>query len=306
MDSAMTYDMKPEEEIKVTAERSEDLLEKADREIVEELEATPKGPEKPFVSGVLSYPFRLQVFPLLIGITVGWSFQLVFVRFAFMLPFMIPVAAIVGMMVLFPTLVTFQKMFENTANADEESECRPEGGLLAFIDWVGETIPMGLALFISGLPAVMIVNGLKFRPEFLAAIPISSYLLFPLIYVSMSESASIGGIFSKPVWGSLRKLPGTWCKFYLYSGILLTLGLAASGGFAFAMNQGMPSISVLLGALVAVVATVCVLLTIYFRILGRVAYVLGQKIEIEQPISDSDREEEALDAETNSEVTLGV
>lgn len=302
----MTYDIEPAEEVEVTKSLGEDLLAAADETVVQQIREAPKAPDKPFLTGVYSYPFRLKIFPMLIGMVLGWTIVLVLVRLALILPFVIPAAAILGMMVLLPTLVTFQKIVENTSNADEESECRPEGGLLAFIDWAGEVIPIALAIFLSGLPAFLVVKAAQLRPEFIATVPVLSYLLFPLFYVSMLESASVGGMFSKPVWGSLTKLPGTWLKFYSITGLLLVIGLGAIGGVTYwRMQQSTaPPILNMVGAVAGVVAVNLVLLTIYFRLVGRVAFVLSQKIMIEDEDAAVEERTE-FNSHMDAEVSIG-
>ena len=307
MDASMNYDIEPEEQIAVTSERGQDLLDKADDEIVKELEAAPKIPSKPFVTGVYTYPFRLLIFPTLIGMTLGWTVLIPCVVLALTLPFMLPVAAIVGILVALPTLVSFQKVVENTSNADDESDCRP-GGMFAIIDWAFESVPLAFALFLSVLPVALAVTSLKLQPQFLAFAGITVYLFFPLIYLSMLENASAAGVFSRPVFGSLGKTPGTWIKFYLLSGIVLGLvGGAIYGFIAWRAQFGLngPSITEIIGGLLVLTATTSILLTVYFRLLGRVALVLSEKITIQDPESDS-AEDEQSKVETSDSISMGV
>jgi len=303
----MNYDIEPEEQIVVTSERGQDLLDKADEEIEKQLEEEPKIPVKPFVTGVYTYPFWLQIFPTLIGMTLGWTFWIPIVLLSVTLPFLLPVAAIVGVMVVLPTLVSFQKVVENTSHADDESDCRP-GGMFAVFDWAFEATPIAFALFISVFPVAVPVTTLQLNPAFLAFAAISVYLLFPLIYLSMLENASAAGVYSKPVFGSLGKVPGTWFKFYAISGIVLGLIAGAVFGFITWRNQfapNGPSLVEAVGALLALTATTSVLLTIYFRLLGRVALVLSEKITIQDPESDSSEDEKSK-VETSDSISVGV
>ncbi len=293
MDASMNYDIEPERVNEVVSDRGQELLEAADRKVVEELEAAPKVPGRPFIDGVYTYPFRLMVFPLLIGITLGWTCFLVAARLALVLTFMIPAAAVLGVMVVLPALVTYQRMFENTSNADDESDVRPEGGIFGIVDWLLEVIPIGFAAFISILPAAIPITSLQLGPEWAPLAAISVYLFFPVIFMSIAENASVAGVYSGPVWGSLTKLPGTWFKFYASTAMLLAIGSGVIGGFAYWRSQvGTPSVGQSIAGLAIIVAIWSILATLYFRLLGRVGLVLSDKITITESFPDSEPDDE--------------
>lgn len=301
MDASMTYDIEPERPVEIIGERAQDLLAKADQQIAEEMEAEPDRPEKPFVTGVYTYPFWLQTFPILIGMTLSWTLLLVAIRFALALPFIMPVAAILAIIIGLPSLVTFQRICVNTSNMDDDSDCRPEGGIFGIVDWLFESIPIGFAFFISALPAAIAIT--TFRPsyEWYAMLPLSAFLFFPIVYMSMLENASAAGIYSAPVWGSVAKLPGTWMKFYASTGILI----GALGGFVAAavywrqQLQFPPAISTAIGITMSLVALSTIVAALYFRLLGRVGMVFAEKITIEDkpqvPTEDSDHYLGAMD-----------
>lgn len=292
MDASMNYDIEPEQVNETVTDRGQELLEEADRKVVEELEAAPKLPNRPFVDGVYTYPFRLMIFPLLIGITLGWTCFLVAARLALVLTFMIPAAAVLGIMVVLPALVTYQRIFENTSNGDDESDVRPEGGIFGIIDWLFEVIPIGFAAFLSLLPAAIPITSLQLGTEWALLAIVSVHLIFPVIFMSMAENASVAGVYSGPVWGSLTKLPSTWFKFYASSTLLLAIGCAVIGGFAYWRVQvETPSVVQSIGGLAVIVAVWSVLATIYFRLLGRVGLVLSEKITITESFPEDESTE---------------
>ena len=215
--------------------------------------------------------------------TFSWTLLLVAIRFALLFPFMIPVAAVFTVTVTLPSLVTFQRICVNTSNLDDDSDCRPEGGFLGIIDWVFESIPIGFAIFMSALPAALLITTIRPSYVWYALLPLSLYMFFPIVYMSMLENASAAGIYSGPVWGSLTKLPGTWMKFYVSTGLLLGLLMASTAAAIYwrLQLQFPPAISTAIGVTMGLVALSTIVITLYFRLLGRVGMVFAEKITIE-------------------------
>lgn len=309
METGFGYDLAPPEAPAVTKSLGEDLLREADKVVEQEIEEQPQVPSRPFLSGVFVYPFYLQIFPVVLGMVLAWALLLVVVKVAWDLqaaqslvaPFAIALTGIVLLLVTFPTLVTFQKIFENTSNGDEQSDCRPDGGLLAFIDWVGDVIPLAVAGIFSCAPGMIILKGLGLPGEYYLGVLLLASLLFPIVLLSMLETASISGLYSKAVLSSFRVLPGTWAKFYLIGTTLLFLAVLSGAGIAMLSVREIdgPVIAGILFALLAIL----VFGTIYFRLLGRLAFVFSQKLEFEEQAVEH---QEPTTEDMDSELTIHV
>ena len=289
MSESAAYDLAPPEPIVSYKSVSEDILEEADQVVKKEIEAAPKMPDKPFLSGIFTYPFRLDVLPIVVGLGMAWTFWAMFNGFAWSLegfaaavaPFLLAISAMFFVLVILPSMVTFQNIMENSANGDDETDIRPSGGLFAVADWFGDVIPLTIAASVSCVPTLGIVHLLGLGTPYQIAGAFVAYLLFPFVYLSMLENASILGVFSKSVWTSVGTIPGSWFKFWFFSTLLFP-GMAFTGVVLY-MNHGKPFSGALLGVHVLAVSVLLIHATVFFRLLGRMAFVMSTKIWIEQP-----------------------
>ena len=310
METGRGYDLEPAKEIEITKSRGEELLAAADKEVEKKLEEQPDAPKRPFVDGVLFYAFRLRVLPVVIGMVLGWSVVLGMIKLGWDLkgrasaitPLLLSGSAILLLITAFPSLVSFQKIFENSSNLDDDSEIRPDGGMFAFIDWIGECMPIMVAVFFSVAPAIAVVKGLQLPPAAYAGVVVASFILFPLVLMSVMESASVFGIFSKPVWSSLFQIKAKWLRFYFFSSIHFGLFGGGVAGLVYV------ALSPLDGRGAAIAAT-CLLISLlgltgYFRTLGRLAWIMSQDLLVDA------EEHELVDtsepSESDAEISLGV
>lgn len=310
MDAGFGYEVGPEPDTERTRTLGQEYLEQADKEVEKKLEKEPPAPDKPFLSGIFLYPFYGRIFPVVLGTVLAWMMVLSVIKMAFdsqgmgslAAPFLLVGSAIVLVLVLFPTLVTFQKMFENTSNGDEDTDCRPDGGLFAFIDWIGDVMPIVVAFFLSCFPGMILMKSLQLAPEYYLGVAFSAFILFPVVHLSILESASISGIYSKPVWTSFAKVPGSWCKFYFLSTLMFCLAGAAIAGLVVLATRELNGLNVA-GAIVCLFGVI-VSLTIYFRLMGRLAFVMSQEILVETFERDDDSGEPT--SNRDAKISLGV
>lgn len=303
------YDLEPEEAPAITKSLGEDLLREADQEVERQLDEEPTIPDRPFLSGVLLYPFYWRIFPVVLGMVLAWTLVLLVGSVAWHMqaqrslvaPFVIAAAGIVLLIVVAPTLVTLQKVFENTSNGDESTDCRPDGGLLAFIDWIGDVIPMSVAWFLSCAPAMTLLKTLDLPNEFYLVVAFSGSLFFPVVLLSILESASLAGVYSKAVWSTLRTMPGAWFKFYSLSTVMLVLSLAAIAGLAKLAT--FETTGLVVAGAVGCLLGILVLATMYFRLLGRLAFLFTQEVEVDEPTLEGF---EPLRNEVDSELSIHV
>jgi len=287
MVTGMGYEMEPVREIQIIKSRGDDLMDKAEREVEQELEDEPKLPERPFLHGVFSYPFHLNVLPIIVGMVLAWAFSLGIIKFGLELqghaaavaPFLMAGGAVALLLALFSSVVTLQKVLENTSNGDDETDIRPEGGMFAITDWIVDGMPIMASFFVSFAPGCAIVNALQLGPEYFLLAAFAAYFVFPVVLISMMENATILGIYSKPVLGSLREISGTWVKFYALSFLLFApfcgtiLGLAYLSAQSFDGRMITISLAAIFGALAFATA--------YCRLLGRLALVMADKILVQ-------------------------
>jgi hypothetical protein len=119
-----------------------------------------------------------------------------------------------------------------------------------------------------------------------AAGPISGFLLFPIVLLSMLEHGSPMGIVSGPVLRTFALAARGWGAFYLASALLLV----AAGCSAAAALLGIEN---LLGAFLAAVVVAAAWL-IYFRLLGRLAWYCAEHMPPAEP-EDEPEDEDAED-----------
>lgn len=287
MDKGFGYEVGPEADLVQSKSHAEELLQEADKYVEQKQEEEPELLDKPLLSGVLTYPFHGNILPVLLGISLGWCVVLVLIKIAWdmqghaalLAPFLVAGTGIVLALVTFPTLVSFQKMLENTSNGDELTDCRPEGGLFAIIDWIGDVIPLSVAIFLSCAPGMIVVKSLQLPDIYLVGMALSAWLIFPVVYLSMLENASVTGLYSKAVLGSFRQMTGNWFLFYISSTLAFTvIGAAVFGLIRLA---GQPASGKSAAAAIACLIAIVMSLAIQFRLIGRLGFVMTQKILID-------------------------
>ncbi len=298
------YGLAAPQEITIIDKMGKEMLDEADEVVQKEIEEAPKMPDRPFMSGIVTYPFRASVLPMVLGMAIAWTFLAIAISFAWTLegfaaavaPVILAGLAIIGLFILVPTLACFQKIFENSSSGDDESDIRPDGGMYTVIESFFDVVPFILAAAISCVPTLGIVHLSGLPKPFEIAAAYCAFLLFPFVLLSMMEHSSILGVFSKNVFGSIAKIPGAWLKFI----VIATLLFASAAGIATALvmfDVSQLNITVLFLLMVLVSFAMLCIVTVYFRLLGRLAFVLSQKVWIEvrdKPQNDTESSEDLM------------
>ena len=282
------YDLAPAPEIKVIKTLGAEMLEEAEAIVEQEIEESPQLPDMPFVSGVFTYPFRADVFPILLGMAMSWTLFMLLLNWAWELegfaqaiaPFILAGIAFLFSLVIIPSLVTFQHIMENGANGDDETDIRPDGGLFGMFDWVVDVMPLVMAAAISCVPTLGVFHVLRhFAGEVISTslsveltLAFLAYQLFPLVALSILENNSVLGVYSARIWGSVKSQAGAWIKFWCIATLLALVfaGVAVACQRLWEMNLGSNVIS---GTILTIWVLICGM-TVYFRVLGRLAFVL--------------------------------
>ena len=109
-------------------------------------------------------------------------------------------------------------------------------------------------------------------------------MLFPLVILSMLEADSVATPFMPRVWGSLGVCWQAWFVFYVEAWLLAAIPGAVAWFAPEAINMW---------HVWALLFAINVALPLYFRILGRLAWVIGRDTE---PDGSEEAEPESLAA----------
>lgn len=153
----------------------------------------------------------------------------------------------------------------DTAAGNDQVENWPEG---PFVDWAFNGFYILNALAVSMLPPAglaWLASGEGF--DSLLSAVISAFFLFPIVLVSMFERGSAMLPFSLPILRSLWSGFWAWALFYVETGLLLPFASILALQVAVFVGP--------LGLVLAVPLLVATLI-VYFRLLGRLAWVCAQ------------------------------
>jgi DNA-directed RNA polymerase subunit RPC12/RpoP len=153
----------------------------------------------------------------------------------------------------------------------------------SLLDWFGSLLFLGVSGIMSAVPgsAVSLIPPLHSNPSWSAlAIGIGIAICWPVMILSQLHINSIWGIVSPRILGSLVQCPFSWALFFLETFALLAICGAAI--IFIAGNNAMATLW-LMPLFVAV-------MIILARLLGRLAWMLSEKISLNDPeIDDSSR-----------------
>ena len=146
-------------------------------------------------------------------------------------------------------------------------------------DWIRRGLLIFNSLAVSAAPGAFIaylIPGGVWRAIFPVA---SAFVLFPIVMMSMVSEESPFVPFSRFIWASLRQVRSSWLALYAHSGVLLTL-LAIPVVLELTVGYAWSFVSLAVGVYAALV---------YFRVLGRLAYVIDEAMA---GFDDDHREDE--------------
>jgi hypothetical protein len=114
-----------------------------------------------------------------------------------------------------------------------------------------------------------------------ATVMVSAFIFFPFIMLSFVDAESPTTPYSSFIMSTLRTLPGSWLKFYALASIVAAIAVIPH---VLSVMHSQSALPPALADLVpqpaleyfSVAATVGAAM-VYFRLLGRLAYVIDQK-----------------------------
>jgi DNA-directed RNA polymerase subunit RPC12/RpoP len=264
----------------VMSDQARAVLQKARAEAEERERATPKLPDRPFVTGVISFLGDERAALQGVVLTLLLSGVVTFLTRAITLSqdpggmqqfgalFFSMLVTVSSLALLTLSAVCYLAIFQDTANGYHKIENWPG---MNVGDWLGQAFYVVNALLASAVPGILLgqagvcVGGRIWLA--LSGGAVTFFVLFPIFLLSMLEEGSPLSIASAAIWRTLRTAIRLWLKIYLISagiGCLVLLGL-----------QVMVSTGFLLRTLVAGLITAA--LMVYFRLLGRLAWCLAER-----------------------------
>ncbi len=254
---------------------SERLLSEAAEHLREKEAAQPKPLRRASLLGILSFPFQARVIPIWIGLAVG----------------LLAISELVGMIISMTRslskeyiLAVFVALITTFATALIAGLCLPP--LLTIIEFTADGLDRiphwpsndwldrGRVLLyvvnsvaVSALPGMLpaMALGRLGVPSWLGLLTVP--LLWPAVLLSMLEADSPFVPYSKAIRNSFQQVPQGWKTFYLRSlGLAAVLGISAALLFLVSPWGG----RIFLAFALSYYAVV------YCRLLGRLAWLVGQ------------------------------
>jgi DNA-directed RNA polymerase subunit RPC12/RpoP len=285
------------------------LLTEASEHVRQQALQRPRPVKAPLRDGIYSFPFYFNVLPLWIGTVVALLVDAALLDalidlinggglVAIMAAFLAPIVAIVSISIVGFIAPHFLTIIEFTAEGYDRMPYWPSQDMLSR----GRAMLFGLnALAMATMPGMLLVGLLRPLGVPLEVGLVSTVLLLPPVMLSMAENDSVFAPFSRFVFGSLRRHFESWSGFYLQVVLLALVIVGVDYLVWMAGHRGtlrIPGISADYFSRIIAVVTVCLYAVIYCRLVGRMAWILGQS-EVQEVGVEVDVEAELDEAAAN-------
>lgn len=253
----------------------------------------PPLPRHPMVQGVFAFLFQVGTLCWVFMLSVGWGvLAAMLARLlglsgddGLMSSLLVSILSLsVAVMWMVPASAFWLCVLQESAAGNRTIESWPE---VVWMNWIGEALFVGMSFFgvvVVAMVAAWLVDGQHAMGISLA---VSFYLLFPFLLLSTLETGSplvpISEVVAKSLWVSRK----AWMVFYLETALLVAvLGVTLWLAAVLTGRASKTAVDVVLywGAAVLVV----VVQTLYFRLLGRLAWVCAE--ESREPDEDEDED----------------
>jgi hypothetical protein len=184
-----------------------------------------------------------------------------------------------GMGLMVSGSVSLLAITQDTASGRDQIENFPGAN---FMDWGFDAFYVLCAAFVCLLVGTL--AGQIFLPfgvtiyvwGLLAAIGLSTGIVFPLYLLAVLETGSPINPMSKPLWRSLRLARGTWIRF-----AIMSLGLAIAGVLGCLLRYAESTLLSFLSAMI-----VSGVLILYFRLLGRLTWTCQEAVAEDESLRE--------------------
>ncbi len=303
-------------------EIADQLMANAADEVRQRDRERPVPPKDPLRNGIYTFPFYANVIPLWIGASVAMLLDFALFETlvdvittggfsSIMAAFLAPILAIFTFCILGMMAPHFLTIIEFTAEGYDRIPYWPSQDLLSR----GHAMLFGInALAMSTMPGMLLVTPFRSLGVPLQLGLISTVLLLPLIVLSMAENDSVFMPYSEFVFTSVRRHYEHWSRFYIQV-VLLTCALVAIDFLVWSamglINMRAPGIAAKLTAasitrtyVARTITVVGVVLfgVIYCRLIGRMAWILGQ--EDLEPLDNELEEQEEVGVHAASDAPV--
>ncbi len=230
-------------------------------------------PRYPLLSGIWQVPFRRGAFVLWLLLSawsaIVWGLILFSLDIyaqgygAFVAVCGFAAAGILGLLLALTAAATWVTLLTHTSDGEDQIESWP--GLM-FLDWMFDGVCVLMAAAIGVFPGWLMT---QFYAEPLwrwIAITGGFLISFPIAVLSMLDADSVLCPVTPRVIASIRRCSGTWLLF-LFESAVLAGGLMAVFGAAAAADAF---------ATIGVMPLAVMVSFWYFRLLGRLAWVIGE------------------------------
>lgn len=302
LDEGPGFAVRPQAEIPVVKSNADQMLKRASAEYLEREAAKPTPPKRPFVDSVWTMPFQIEVFPILLSIALLGTVIIYLADFSLRTEGR---GQVIGLVVMALVSVATLTQVLLTSNAVMTIATSSSLGLKA-IDYpkfdlfaiVYNFILVFTSMALSYGPGVSLGLMVGLPWVGLIAFPVA-FCLFPFILLSMLDASSAAVPYTQFVAGTLTSNRRDWLRFYLMAFPAYLVALVPHGvAIAIQLRHRGPlnetSIQIHVFALAALVSTYGVM--VYFRLLGRLAWVIDQSARTEDDEQSIDTTSEVDDA----------
>lgn len=199
-------------------------------------------------------------------------------------------AFMIGLIWIVPALVQSLNVMTETASGNRMIENFPD---VVWIDWVQDSLYVILPGLATGIAAYAASRPFPAAWPLIAAAV--SVLTFPVFVLSAFDQQTCYGVFSLRVARSCGVAPKAWMIFLLETtGLLLAAFIVTRVGWV--VISALPGILFLLSLPIAILFLAAEIVTgmmIYFRLLGRLAWVIEEKEREAEWEEEEEGEEEA-------------
>ncbi len=258
-------------------------IEKAEGARKDRQASQPKLPRQPLWTGVFRFlPHSEAILAMVLVAGIFWTIAVTTIVGASYgagggLGVFIAMICAVAVMALVLTggayaAVVGLRILQESAAGLDRIESWPD---LAFLDWCMEALYVAVAFAYSMTPGIVvswIMNYVGLPPAlgFLVSM-VSLFAFFPIVLLSLMEADSLSAPLTRPILNCLQKQRTHWIVFYLESIAIMVVVLLAGGLIYLKSWFAM--------ALVAGIWSFCWM--IYFRLLGRMAWIVGTHQNVE-------------------------
>ena len=271
VDPNVRFDMSPVAEREPEATIAEGLMTAAHEKVIEKEKDKPNPPKRPFGPDIYLFPFTPMVLAFgvilcgmmalvshLAGMAIassglGMVIGLVLMVLSIMITAATGVlAAVIGTNIVTWAALGYRQIVEWPA--------------FEIFEWLRRALFLFNSLAVSSAPGALVaycLPGGLWRAIFPVA---STFVLFPIVLLSMVSEESPFVPFSRFIWASLSRVKSGWMALYGHAAILLAMvGLPVL--LELTVSEQWTYVSIVVGVYAMLV---------YFRVLGRLAYVIDE------------------------------